>query len=191
MPCRIVCLFLFVICVWQSFLLFNSCNTTKVASNVITTKISNASNSMVYAEENISETIRFFSSMDSMRTSQELKAGMAVQTMGYYKVNDGGAALYNIRSRKSSDMEDGGSVIFLTNGNVAELITDGSVNVKKFGAVGDGVTDDTIAIKKAIDFGLPVFFPKGKFMVNETLVLDHRTIGHCKAAASLGEMKLL
>ena len=39
------------------------------------------------------------------------------------------------------------------------------VNAKKFGAVGNGATDDTLAIQEAIDFaakkGTSVFLPKG------------------------------
>ncbi len=46
----------------------------------------------------------------------------------------------------------------------------GQVLVTDFGAVGDGLTDDTAAIQKAIDFssrlGLEVEFPAGTYMVN-------------------------
>lgn len=40
------------------------------------------------------------------------------------------------------------------------------VSVKDFGAVGDGVTDDTAAIQAAIDTGKPVFLPVGRYVVS-------------------------
>ena len=51
-----------------------------------------------------------------------------------------------------------------------------TVNVKDFGAVGDGVTDDTAAIQAAIDYaksinGCTVFLPAGTFAVTSTLYL--------------------
>ena len=40
------------------------------------------------------------------------------------------------------------------------------VSVKDFGAVGDGVTDDTAAIQAAINSGKSVFFPEGTYRAN-------------------------
>jgi hypothetical protein len=52
----------------------------------------------------------------------------------------------------------------------------GFYNVKDFGAVGDGVTDDTIAIKSAVAFiatrnGGTLQFPEGDFVVTSPIVL--------------------
>ncbi len=49
-----------------------------------------------------------------------------------------------------------------------------SVSVKDFGAVGDGVTDDTAAIQAAVDsldtsFGGEIHFPRGDYLVSDTL----------------------
>jgi len=52
---------------------------------------------------------------------------------------------------------------------------DRAVNVKWFGAVGDGVTDDTKALQDALaslgDSGGLVFLPAGTYLYNETLVI--------------------
>ena len=49
------------------------------------------------------------------------------------------------------------------------MIAGAPVNVLDFGAVGDGVTDDTVAIKAAIDSvssGGTVTFPAGAYVIN-------------------------
>ena len=44
------------------------------------------------------------------------------------------------------------------------------VSVKDFGAVGDGVTDDTVAIQAAVDTGREVFIPHGTYRVTGSIV---------------------
>lgn len=54
----------------------------------------------------------------------------------------------------------------------ASLFTDVHINVKSYGATGDGVTDDTDAINAAIDaieVGQTLFFPAGTYNVDETI----------------------
>ena len=43
------------------------------------------------------------------------------------------------------------------------------LNVKDFGAVGDGVTDDTQAIQEALDTGLNIYLPTGNYLISSTL----------------------
>jgi hypothetical protein len=47
----------------------------------------------------------------------------------------------------------------------------GVVNVKDFGAVGDGVTDDTAAIQAAIDSSNNIFIPAGVYNISKPLVI--------------------
>lgn len=55
-----------------------------------------------------------------------------------------------------------------------------SINVKDFGALGDGVTDDSIAIQKALTragvLGFGVYFPSGTYVINTTCVLPTQSI---------------
>ena len=46
------------------------------------------------------------------------------------------------------------------------------VNVKDFGAVGDGVTDDTAAIQAAIDTGNDISFPDGTYLVSSQITIN-------------------
>jgi hypothetical protein len=47
------------------------------------------------------------------------------------------------------------------------------VSVKDFGAVGDGVADDTAAIQAAIDTERGVFLPKGTYLVTSSLTITY------------------
>ena len=87
-----------------------------------------------------------------MVADNKLKNGDLVVTEGYYSVNDGGAAEYLIRNIKSDDVNDGGSIYFLNSGLVAELIVKNEVNVKQFGAKGDGIANDTLSIQKCFNY---------------------------------------
>lgn len=58
-----------------------------------------------------------------------------------------------------------------------------SINVQNFGAIGDGITDDTEAIQTALDQAGTIKFPAGTFVVrplflrsNTTLILDPKTV---------------
>jgi hypothetical protein len=51
----------------------------------------------------------------------------------------------------------------------AEVKMSEVLSIKDFGAVGDGVTDDTAAIQDALDTGKSVYVPDGNYLVTDTL----------------------
>ena len=53
-----------------------------------------------------------------------------------------------------------------------------TVSVKDFGAVGDGVTNDTAAIQAAIDTGNSVFFPKGTYVVSSLTIQNKSNVAY-------------
>jgi hypothetical protein len=50
-----------------------------------------------------------------------------------------------------------------------------AVNIKSFGALGDGKTDDSEAFKKAIKASKKIYFPKGNYKITETIQLEPGT----------------
>lgn len=56
-----------------------------------------------------------------------------------------------------------------------------SINVKKAGAIGDGIVDDTAAIQRALDSSLSVYFPPGVYLVTNLITRDgHNFFGDGK-----------
>ena len=54
------------------------------------------------------------------------------------------------------------------------VASDDYVTPQMFGAVGNGWTDDTEAIQKAIDSNLAVYFPRGEYVINNSLIIDNK-----------------
>lgn len=97
-----------------------------------------------------------------------------VWVSGYHAKNDGafGSNIFRLKGVKTNETDNGGTVIIATIGSVDYvygLQCDGAVNIKWFGAKGDGITDDTIAIQKALDSSLNVFVPGGTYKTTSPL----------------------
>lgn len=102
----------------------------------------------------------------------------AILTSGYHSPGDGGGATYK---RVAAQPSHAGKV---RSGDGAwwELVNDGSVSVKQFGAKGDGVSDDTVALQKAAQyiatFGGPLLFPgAGPYLILADIEFVSQTDG--------------
>lgn len=88
-------------------------------------------------------------------------------TYGYYAPGDGGGGFYK-RSPIQPSLSGYG-----TSATGGYFVLDGaSLNVKQFGAKGDGVTDDTSAIQAAMAAANCLIFPQGVYVVSSTLTFS-------------------
>ena len=98
-----------------------------------------------------------------------LKEGQFVETGGYYTKGDAGQAKYLIVAAQAAD---GYGDHTLANGTVAVLQVGDVINVKQFGAVGDGVADDTLVIQAAYIASINLFFPDGEYRTTSAITFD-------------------
>ena len=118
----------------------------------------------------------FYNSVSEVKSDVSLKDGMTAVTLGYHKPDDGGGATYRIRAKLETDIDDGGSIHELNGGQlVAELIIEGYVAPEMFGAVGNGVNDDTEAIQKCLDYSRKrhkVAFLSGIYKTISSIIIE-------------------
>ena len=116
----------------------------------------------------------FYDNIEAMK-SANLQEGDVVQTLGYYKPHDGGGALYQI-VYAPTDLEDNMLVHYLHTSDTlrSHLVTPTRMNVLWAGAKGDGITDDYTAIRKALDSGLPVYFPNRTYKIRTALEINSK-----------------
>lgn len=112
-----------------------------------------------------------------VNTIADLKA-LSVNTynfavvLGYYAAGDGGGGVY----RSTTDIvsaDNGGSIIVATDNTRWKLNQYDTINVKQFGATGDGTTNDQPFIQAAINSapaqGAKIILPPGNYRLNSGL----------------------
>lgn len=112
---------------------------------------------------------------------------------GYYAPGDGGGGPYVLDAADVASVDNGGTVIVASDGGCWKLAVTCVISVKQFGAVGDGVIDDTVECQAAMNtlgtMGIfTVRFPNGSYKITSSLsvgsnhshvLLDHNaTIKH-------------
>jgi hypothetical protein len=124
----------------------------------------------------------------------EPQDGDVLYIKGYHEVGDGGQGIFIYKANEPRDNHNGGTIIdptkvFPTTWDDAtqqdswfNTTNTGygcwvrqyydAVNVKWFGAIGDGETDDTKAIQSAINNCSIVFLPKATYYTTSTIILS-------------------
>ena len=124
----------------------------------------------VYASNNV----LVFNNVAEMKSSNKVKSGYTIKTLGFYEPNDGGGADYLVTNDKGEDEADEASIIALQKGLYAKLLIQDYINVKWFGAKGDGETDDTNALQSCFNYVKNgcVTIPEGTYKTTEQLIAN-------------------
>ena len=93
----------------------------------------------------------------------ELDDAFSKAKISYTKVNK--SADGNVMNDSFLD----GVIYIKKNDSYYKRVYDGKINVKWFGAVGDGKQDDSKAIQKAFNIGESIYFPPGQYKFNAVI----------------------
>ncbi len=92
-----------------------------------------------------------YDNVSTMKEATNLQDGSYAKTLGYNSKDDKGGAVYYITENEPATYYE-----TLDSGLYACLVIDPEMNVKQFGAKGDGTTDDTTAFQNCIASGANV-----------------------------------
>jgi len=142
----------------------NMINITGLTASEITTITDNLQTQIDSNDSELSRTIKFDNPL-----SKSIDNPVATS---FLRWNESGDRIIN-----SDYLADAGSYILPYTNAIKRTQTSRNserISVKDFGAIGDGSTDDTLSIQKAIDYlvtanGGTLFFPKGDYYISSTL----------------------
>lgn len=110
-------------------------------------------------------TFKSLKGVGGLDTSTLVTVGMTVSALGFNAAGDGGSNDYLIVAAGSGTESEG---YFDLAVHQAQGLFPNGRNVKQWGCVGDGATDDTTAITNAklASLGYKLFFPKGTYLTD-------------------------
>lgn len=118
---------------------------------------------------NISKVQASFGSAIEMKAASWLDVGRKVFWAGYYEESDGGSNWGVVES--GAHTEDGVSVFSLGPSKyVRANIKQGKINIKKAGAMVDGITSDSAACQRILKLQKGLYFPDGDCLLSEKLI---------------------
>jgi hypothetical protein len=131
-----------------------------------------------------SDVVESVSSVSNM-LAMSGRTSRSVHTLGYTSAGDGGGGVYYWTNSLPSGVATNLGTWFAGTTGFWGLVHEGSVNVRQFGAKGDGATDDSASIQAALDaakdpYGTAnvyavrsgeVYFPKGRYRIASTLTV--------------------
>lgn len=97
--------------------------------------------------------------------------GMKLKTIGYHFINDGGGAEYIVTNVQNDNKYQ---VSIGTNLWIELIINDNTINIKQFGAYGDGIHDDSEKLKNILENLTSknvVYFPQGEYLCETDITI--------------------
>lgn len=125
----------------------------------------------IIAEYLNTKSLLCFDKVSDMINSENLIEGSYAQTFGFYNINDGGSKKYKIIKEQNAQNVNGKTKINLLHDDLYAISLNDKINVKEYGAKGDGITDDTETIQFCID-NFPhrtIYIPEGKYLITSPL----------------------
>lgn len=135
----------------------------------------------IYANNNV----LVFNNVAEMKSSNKVKTGYTLRTLGFYTAGDGGGADYLVIDDIGEDEVDEASIIALQKELYAKLLIQDYVNAKWFGVRLDGETDDTDKFNAISEYLLrissslgnsiyskSVYIPSGVLIATDTIKID-------------------
>ncbi|MDD4475193.1 MAG: glycosyl hydrolase family 28-related protein [Eubacteriales bacterium] len=163
---------IFVVCTILLTALASSCASTKLNDGMDGSEVSSLSSIT-------DSTVITAKTMSELRSVPSVNENSIIVLKGYYKVGDGAGGLF-FWDPESTAPDNGGTVIKINSTDVGRLIRiheENSLNVKWFGAKGNGSGDDYLAIQSAIDalpiYGGTVSLPGGTYPVSSPIVIGN------------------
>ena len=108
-----------------------------------------------YIQANVAWT---FDTVADMKLSENLIAGSYARTLGFHSINDGGGATYYITDTGTANEMD----IIAIDSLYANLVKPSVITPEMYGAYGDNIHDDTLAIQQLIDNNNNIYLSEGK-----------------------------
>lgn len=116
-----------------------------------------------------------FDNVSDMINSENLIEGSFAQTFGFNSLNDGGTKKYKIIKEQNAQNVNGRTKINLLHDDLYAISLNDKINVREYGAKGDGITDDTEAIQFCID-NFPhrnIYIPNGEYLISAPISIKN------------------
>lgn len=125
-----------------------------------------------------------FGTINGLENATNLNDSTIARVIGNTAANAGDGAYYLIRTKTESDNPDGFNLVAVGDALVGERVLDANIvalnsspiNVKFYGAKGDGTTDDTQVIQNIINNNprATLYFPSGNYLIRSGLKVNHK-----------------